>query len=168
MLLEKEWASLARHRKPLRVSQPQGEQRSTYYLQLPYRYAVPMVAVMTTLHWLVSQSLFVVRIKFLDQANGTETGLGYSCIAIVLSVLLGVLMLLVCVGTGFRRFNGDMPLARCSSFAISAACHRPDDDVDADTLPVMWGEVSTGESEIGHCCITSHDVSPPTVGRLYS
>lgn len=35
-----EWSLFAKHRQPLRVTLPKGQQRSTYFLQLPYRYAI--------------------------------------------------------------------------------------------------------------------------------
>jgi len=35
-----EWSRFAYSRKPLRVTGPVGHQRSTYYLQLPYSYAI--------------------------------------------------------------------------------------------------------------------------------
>lgn len=172
LLLGSEWASLSRQRKPLRVSLPQGEQRSTYWLQLPYRYAVPMIVAMTTLHWLISQSIFLVRINYYDEGkfSSVETSLGYSAIAIFFSIILGLLMVLACIASGFPKLQGDLPLAGSCSLAISAACHRPEDDVDAARLPVMWGEVEKEDqsADVGHCCITSKHVIPPTEGRLYA
>ena len=35
-----EWSLFAKHARTLRVTSPQGQQRSTYYLQLPYYYAL--------------------------------------------------------------------------------------------------------------------------------
>ena len=40
MLGVHEWSRFARFRKSLRVTAPEGSQRSTYYLQLPYTYAL--------------------------------------------------------------------------------------------------------------------------------
>jgi hypothetical protein len=40
MLGSYEWSRFARFRKPLRVTAPIESQRSTYYLQLPYTYAI--------------------------------------------------------------------------------------------------------------------------------
>jgi hypothetical protein len=40
MLGSLEWSGHARFRKPLRVTAPVESQRSTYYLQLPYTYAI--------------------------------------------------------------------------------------------------------------------------------
>jgi hypothetical protein len=40
MLGSLEWSRFGRFRKTLRVTAPEGGQRSTYYLQLPYTYAL--------------------------------------------------------------------------------------------------------------------------------
>ena len=171
MVLSKEWASIAQHRKPLRVSLPRGEQRSTYFLELPQLYAVPMIAAMTTLHWLISQSLFLVRMNNFDGENFSHvtTSLAYSSIALVFAIALGSVMVLVCIVMGFRRLPAGIPLPGSCSLVISAACHRPDDDVDAARLPLMWGEIKAGgDGEVGHCCITSKGVSRPSPDRLYA
>jgi hypothetical protein len=65
MLLGWEWASFAYERKGLRVSaeSPRGDQRSGYFLSLPYRFALPLMAVSGLLHWLVSQSIFIAMVK---------------------------------------------------------------------------------------------------------
>jgi hypothetical protein len=47
-------------RKTLRVSAPVGIQRSSYFVSMPLRYGIPLISTMSLLHWLVSQSLFVV------------------------------------------------------------------------------------------------------------
>jgi len=64
MLLGKEWASYAFVRKGLRISsEPRGSQRSTYFLSLPYRFAIPLMAASGLLHWMVSQSIFFAAIE---------------------------------------------------------------------------------------------------------
>jgi hypothetical protein len=67
--VEKEWNSYAGSFKPLRVSYPVGEQTSTYRLQLPYRWCIPLVALSTLLHWLVSNSIFI----FVSEGGKTLT-----------------------------------------------------------------------------------------------
>ena len=170
MLLADEWNGYARERKPLRVTDPKGTQRSTYRLQLPYRYGVPLLTASATLHWLVSQSLFLVNmIGYRTKGQElmlTISTIGYSCIAIITVIFLGAMMILIEVLNGFRVHRG-MPLAGSCSAAISAACHRPEEDVDAATKPVMWGVVSS-ENGVGHCCFTSFEVSQPVPGELYS
>ncbi|KAJ0379934.1 hypothetical protein COL26b_001750 [Colletotrichum chrysophilum] len=41
---------LASVRKPMRVTRPYGEQRSTFWLQLSYRYIVPIMVIMAFMH----------------------------------------------------------------------------------------------------------------------
>lgn len=53
-----------------------------------------------------------------------------------------------------------MPLAATSSVAISAACHHPDEDVDAHLLPVKWG-IITQETPARTAFTTLRDVRPP-------
>lgn len=38
----------------LRVSHPEGVQRSTYWLQLPLKYSIPLMVVVAAAHWLLS------------------------------------------------------------------------------------------------------------------
>ena len=183
MLTAKEWSAFAHQRKTLRVTCPVGNQRSTYWLQLPYRYGIPLLVMSAVLHWLVSQSLFLVRVTVTYQPGevreyglqydpsqgyrGLISSCGYSPIAIITVIPLGTLLLLVIIANGFRKYRQGMPLAGNCSAAISAACHQPEEDVDAALLPVSWGALSTNDP-IGHCCFTSFDVSPPVEGELYA
>lgn len=167
MLAAKEWNQFAHKRKTLRVAHPVGEQRSTYWLQLPYTYSIPLLIMSSLLHWLVSQTLFFVRIKELG-SDRVITSCGYSPIAIITVIPIGVILILVVVLTGFRRYENGIPLAGSSSGAISAACHPPEEDVDAALLPVMWGDVKTEDSAVGHCCITSFGVWTPVEGNMYA
>ncbi|KAI7276321.1 hypothetical protein KC345_g6807 [Hortaea werneckii] len=165
---------LAGRKKPLRVTTPHGQQRSTYYLQLPFRYAAPLLIASTTLHWLISQSIFLARISTSDYKGQSSSGsdfseVGFSCLPVLLAILLGTVMLLAALGCGFRKFASHIPVAGSCSVALAAAAHRPKDDVDAAFLPVQWGEVrSEGTDEVGHCCFTSHDVHDLTPGRRYA
>lgn len=69
-------------RKTLRVTSPVGMQRSTYFVQMPMRYGVPMIASMALLHYLISQSIFLYAIEVhnsdgsVDRAYGTD-GVAY-------------------------------------------------------------------------------------------
>lgn len=86
-LVQSEFSSLYRARKPLRVSEPAGAQRSSYPISLPFRYGVPLSVSSGVTSWLLSQSLFLARITALhpdgtpDRANSFSTT-GYSPIAI--------------------------------------------------------------------------------------
>lgn len=179
MLLMEEWAGFAYERKPLRVTFPIGMQRSSYWLQLPYKYGVPLLVISGILHWLVSQSIFLARITlFDDQENEIPLGsiytplssiytCGYSCIAIITVIIFGSIVILFGISNGFRKYKGGMPLIGSCSAAISAACHSLKNDPHAAFLPVMWGAVET-TGPVGHCCFSSLDVSPPVEGKEYA
>ena len=191
MALAAEWSSYSMHRKGLRVSTfLRGHQRSTYFLSLPYRYAFPLIACSGLLHWLISQSLYVVAIRghgldnerdpFLDSAT-----CGYSPVGIISSVSVGVFMLTCLIGMGCRRFKSGMPVAGSCSLAIAAACHssyvEKDDDISdgdddseklgAEYQPLKWGveTLIPGEieAEIGHCTFSSREVEMPQNGTVY-
>ena len=172
MLLAQELSEYVHKRKPLRVTNPTGHQRSTYRLQIPYRYGTPLLIVSGLLHWLLSQVLFLARVETFDSDGNIDSvnsfsSVGYSPIAIVTFLIIGSSLVIVAYGAGFRSYKPGLPLIGPCSAAISASCHRPDDDVDAANLPVKWGVVET-EGSVGHCCFTSHEVLLPNTNRLYS
>ena len=162
----------AHKRKPLRVTNRTGHQRSTYRLQVPYRYGIPLLIVSGTLQWLLSQILFLARVDTfdsdgtIDSANSFSS-VGYSPIAIVTFLILSSSLVIAAYYARFRTYKPGIPMLGPCSAAISASCHRPVDDVDAANWPVQWGAVET-EGSVGHCCFTSHDVSLPDINRLYS
>ena len=177
MLMAHEWNGYAYERKALRVTSVQGQQRSTYWLQLPYRYSLPLMIMSGLLHWLTSQSLFLARITLFDEHGNPSdeysvSTCGYSPIAIVLLLVPGGCVFLPLGIISFRRYRPGIPLVRSCSAAISAACHRPDADEQASLRPVMWGVVGYEFNEdllmpIGRCSFTSYDIEAPIKGKLY-
>ena len=158
MLCALEWGKLSTKRAALRVTSPQGQQRSTYFLQLPYRYSIPLWLISVLLHWLLSQSLFLASVEFIyhDEpiANNVNinqaivssshlmsgyTTLGYSSIAIIFTLALGAVVVLAVIAMAFRAYPERMPFVGNCSFAISAACHPPSEDTNAALKPVTWG-----------------------------
>ena len=172
MIVGCEWSQYGLHRKPLRVSSPIGGQRSTYWLQLPYRYSIPMLIISSALSWLASQSLFFVQIEVRDYDGSISDqdairGCGYSPGAILMAMGVCSFIVVATGTTGFRRYpKGAMTFAGTSSAAISAACHPPSKDTDASILPVRWGVFSTKDG-IGQCSFSSKLVAPPIPGRRY-
>ncbi|KAL8856010.1 MAG: hypothetical protein Q9178_007380 [Gyalolechia marmorata] len=88
MLVANEWDELAKTRKTLRLTSPQGHQRSSYFISVPLKYGLPILVAFGALHYTISQSVFVVYlIRFLS--NGVEdvghrsATSGYSCLAII-------------------------------------------------------------------------------------
>ncbi|KAF6232072.1 hypothetical protein HO173_009666 [Letharia columbiana] len=178
MLLAEEWSAYASKRRFLRVTSPTGGQRSTYRLQLPYRYGIPLLIGSSALHWFVSQSIFLARVNVIDSAGVEVAGegvstCGYSPIALIFVIILGSIVVLLGIAFGFRKARVGMPHAGSCSAVISAACHPPEADVDASSKRVMWGVVAKesfkyrGKS-VGHCSFTSLKVEAPIVGERYA
>ena len=175
MLATSEWTRFALLRKGLRVSSPQGDQRFTHWLQLPWIYSLPLSIAASILHWLVSQSIFLVKIDAyglhqVPDLTRSFSSCGYSAYALAVTIIFGSAMVLALIANGFRHFDPTiMRLAGSCSLAISAACHRPPEDREASFLPVQWGAVSHDSAEgPGHCCFTSFDIERPIEGHRYS
>jgi hypothetical protein len=168
-----------------------------YSLQLPYRRALPLMALSGTLHWLCSQSISLVAIQFDHTAIGFDSKVssgykagvpeeyltcGYSPAATLATTLLGIFMVAF-VWVMARRIykNGGMPIAGSCSASISACCHQPETAMgkekegDAAYLPVRWGvtgsldtNMGVGTERVGHCSFSSGGVDIPEKGVLYA
>lgn len=170
-----EWSNFAHDRKTLRVSAPIGQQRSNYYLQLPYRYAVPLLLSSMLLHWLTSQAIFLDRRivrqvwwgrPYTDNNVGSVSTVGYSPVAVIFCVAWGIVMLFALAVLGHRKYKPGIPLAASCSAAISAACHPGRREPDASVLPILWGVESYGGGGwAGHCSFSSLEVTTPIAGN---
>lgn len=135
-----------------------------------------------TLHWLVSQSIFLVAIDYYDVHGNAGQGnqwdsqdfktLGYSPSAIISVIVLGGLMVVSIVGFGYVPYRRGMPLAGSCSLAISAACHiAGEDKIDGSVAAankLQWGVVSMGRDGVGHCAFSTKSVEAPVEGEVYA
>lgn len=174
MAASREWSLFAHQRKGLRTSQPRGSQRSTYWLQIPLKYSVPLMISSAALHYLASQCLFFGSVKYYSyKAEAVElegyTGLGYSRDAIQLFMAIFIIPLAAAVAWGGSREKPGIPPAGLCSLAISAACHPPAGEKDAHLQLVQWGEIPRERlDEIRHCSFSSGEVVLPAEGRKYA
>lgn len=142
-LVQREFSRMKSLRKPLRVSEPLGIQRGSYFISLPLRYGIPLYTTSAIMHWLVSRSLSLARITtffingkvYVDSSFST---CGYSPVALFVTILVGICLVLGLLGIGFRKFDAEMPLVSSNSRAISVACHVLSKDRDRGSiLPVQ-------------------------------
>ncbi|RSL50194.1 hypothetical protein CEP54_012050 [Fusarium duplospermum] len=158
---EKEWSSYGTDYRPLRVTEPRGLQRSTYRLQLPYRYSVPLIMASISLHWLVSKSLYVFVFEggyfeppTIDDDSSLRTGLsddafvgiGWSAPALLVLLVAVTIMTVLPLVLTWPSIKSPMPLTGNSSLVLSAACHVPvpeDFTTSVSDRPIY-------EHEIGH------------------
>ncbi|KAF2237908.1 hypothetical protein EV356DRAFT_362818 [Viridothelium virens] len=176
MLLAREYSDFTLERKGLRVSGvPKGHQRSSYFLQLPYRFSLPLMALSGLLHWLVSESIFLVSINVYDTVRGASDGnimtCGYSPAAILLVILAGIAMVATILVFGSFRLKPGIPVASSCSIAIAAACHpgSTGSNSDISTSELQWGviDLPIGDKP-GHCGFSNESVGMPVEGPLYA
>lgn len=182
--LAAEWARFSRDRKSLRVSHLRaGRQRSTYFLQVPYRVGVPLLTAAAALHWLVSQAIFLASVDAWDAQGRPDVGdsvvtCGFSPLAMIFAMIVLALVAAFVVALGARRLEAGMPLVGSCSAGIAAACHPPEGG-DDEQEPLMWGAAPEGllgekrvdgteGKKVGHCCFSSGRVDVPIEGRLYN
>jgi hypothetical protein len=175
MLMGQEWTSYAHKRKGLRVSRkPVGSQRSTHFLQLPYRFGIPFVVLSGTLHWLVSQSIFLVAIDLTKDPPSEisrERTCGYSPLAMLAVIVLGVAMIIAVYGFGFLSYKTGIPLVGSCSVAIGSACHPKRTEGAGDTpvseQKLQFGVVEMRDDGVGRCSFSSEEVWPLVKGGFY-
>jgi hypothetical protein len=67
MLVSREWTHYKNY-KSLRLTSPEATtQRTSYFISMPWRFGVPLLAMSATLHWLLSQSIFIVPLEQIDK-----------------------------------------------------------------------------------------------------
>jgi hypothetical protein len=110
------------------VSDPRRQQRNSYFLQLPYRAALPLVFKSGLLHWLVSQSVFLAvttqwnELGYLKARFAVVT-CGISLFVMIFVIIADAIVVAGMMALSLRRFDGGIPLVGSSSAALSAACH---------------------------------------------
>jgi hypothetical protein len=167
-----EWSGFATNRKSLRVSNPAAGQRSTYWLSLPWAYSVPLITVSSLLHWLVSRSLYLIRINVMgpDGQLMPDRGIsacGYSVLMMIFAMAVLVIMSATVVVCSLRRINAAIPLIGTASVAISAVCHHPNDAKTEACKPLLWGVTKRPEDGQPHCALSSDEVESPIPGQQY-
>ena len=174
MVTAHEWSLFASTRKSLRVSEPKKGQRSTYWLQLPWKYSLPLLSISILLHWLVSRSLFLVRINVYgwdgtQQPDRDISAAGYSPLAILIVILIVIVSLIVMLIAGWKKVKPGIPVCGTNSVAIAAACHYAgEEDHNVVQRGLRWGVTEEPDGEkAGHCSMSDGDVGRPVEGRMY-
>ena len=175
MLGEHERNKFTKTRKGLHVSKPRGAQRSTFWLQVPYRYIVPLMSTMAVLHWLIARSIFLVKIKVYDinhqpLPSKDVNACGYSTIALVFAVIVGGVLIVALIGISFCRLDGGMRIIGPCSITLSAAASAGAEEQGAARLPLMYGviEENTGEQVRTRVGFSSKEVTPLVDGVVYT
>ena len=144
---EHEWRSYAGRRKPPRVSYGAkvAGVRNTRWLQLPYSLSALLMVVSTTMHWVVSQSLFVIEVENMSGLpNNADPGIifaiCYSPTAIFVVAVMGTALILGITIYYLIPFRSVMPFMAGSARVVFASCTALPKDLPVDGI--MWGDVS--------------------------
>jgi hypothetical protein len=105
-----------------------------------------------------------------SDSGGDLLTCGFSPMAILASLLAGVVLMLVAFSIGRFRLASAIPVAGSCSAAISAACHTSITDVKRpDEGFVKWGVIRKElVNEPGHCGFSAAPISAPVPNSLYA
>ncbi|KAI1465716.1 uncharacterized protein F4812DRAFT_461410 [Daldinia caldariorum] len=138
ILVEQEWNSYSLKYNPLRVTYPEGDQISSYRLQLPYKYSIPLIIIMIICHWLLSNALFFFGIEggfwgisvnasytqaYFHLSENSLVSLGYSAAALLALLVVSCTIVPLPLLLSLRKPKGKMVAGGWDSLVISAACH---------------------------------------------
>ena len=87
--MEREWHRFYCHQKRPRVSYDKSKEvgvRSTRWLQLPYWLTTTLMIISTVMHWLTSETMFVVEFYQSELGLQSHFGINYSPLLFLLSV----------------------------------------------------------------------------------
>jgi hypothetical protein len=174
-----DWAMYEHGPQRLMVSAPRGEQRGIWFLGHPWKGATILLLFQILVHFLLSQSIFAVRIEAYDQNGDPDpthlvSNIGYSPVAMLVSMLVCVFLVVVLFNSGRMHMPSSSPIVGTCTAAISAACHPTREMHGMANEYLRWGEVRTYEGEQRHCSMTAaldFDqglASPPEDGVLYA
>lgn len=115
--------------KALRVTNPRGQQNSTYFLQLPYRYSVPLLTIAILLHWVLSGCIYLLVTKGdyfessgLEGPFGSSITLGFSEKSLFTMLILSITLAFMPPIFGHISLPPNSVVVGSNSLAIAAAC----------------------------------------------
>lgn len=191
MLLSREFTQFAIRRSGLRVTHPASgsEQRSTFWLSLPYRFSLPLLVGSAVLHWALSQTLFFAQVTVRDPAGRVDLDrsvscVGWSALALVILLIVSGVIMIVPILIGFLRYPSGVPVVESCSLAMAAACHpllrQRDRNVDDQDDPITerhgntesesalkYGVIGTDTEGNKRAGLSSRSVKPLVVGDDY-
>ncbi|KAM0816085.1 hypothetical protein AB5N19_01886 [Seiridium cardinale] len=162
--MAKEWSEFSLGYRPLRVTDPKGEQYATYRLQLPYKYSIPLIACSIFLHWLLSNTVYLfiseggyyasTKTEDSDPSlpNNTAILMGFSVKALLVMLIVSLVLVFIPIVLSFVKLPSGTVLVGSNSFAISAACHVSSISAAAD---VSSPEISGNPAPSGRGTLAS-------------
>ena len=171
MCASSETMRFAVKRKPLRVTRPQGQQHSSFWLSVPYRYGIPLLVLSASVHWAASQTMFLTEVSLASSSGEVVSqninGVGWSPLGLLITFLIGALMTVALIILGHFKLPRGMPVLGSCSLAISTACHGHDGRKDEAEQPLMYGVVEVTSHKTGRVGFSAGPVQPLSDGWYY-
>lgn len=177
MLAGREITAFANQRKSLRTSAPKGKQRSTYFLQLPYRYSVPILVASIFNHWTVSQMFYLTETISYDiygRRSGATNEVNYAVYSATfpsMGLIWSLLFLLLPQWLyGGLHYEDSIPTVGTCSLAISAACHPDAREKHPERQALRYGVIARcrrDSADREHVGFSSWNVLPLKKGVEY-
>jgi len=147
--LEREWRSFYRsHQRPrVSINSREAGIQDARWLQLPYWVTALLMSTSVLLHWLVSQTLFVVEIYFSNATLASVFHLHYSPLALISVGTMAMALVFGITVYYFIPIRTWMPLMAGSTRVVFDSCFR----LPTTGLPrsgIGWGDVSTGNERV--------------------
>ncbi|KAI2625580.1 hypothetical protein GGR54DRAFT_629151 [Hypoxylon sp. NC1633] len=135
--MAREWSLFSQGYQSLRVTDPKGDQYSTYRLQLPYKYSVPLIGLSILLHWLLSNTIYLFvstggyfGTDYFHQPTQPDTSLplntavavGYSGYSLLALLVVSCVLVLIPIALSLKKLPSHNIIGS-NSLALSAACH---------------------------------------------
>lgn len=179
MAFARDWSRFEYQPQTLMVTEPRGRQRSLWLMGLPWFQATFLTLMQALMHYLLSQSIFPVRIQAFDENGVVDpehlvSNIGYSPIAMLVTMIICGFLFVLLLWVGKWHMPSTMPIAGTCSAAISAACHPTMRSFGMECGYLRWGEVQTYQGMQRHCSMTTatdFDTGrawPPEINVLYA
>ncbi|TVY17925.1 hypothetical protein LARI1_G005385 [Lachnellula arida] len=166
--MENEWGAWEEKRRRPRCTLVRGKQfEQSYFLQLPSRVLLPLMAYAALMHWLLGQAISTTETIFTDPEHKIEHStyfVTYAAYPIFISTILMIAMTAVCWWAFTFTREGFIPQMYGS---IRACCASTAELEDFAYEGIQWGDLGMGE-KFRHAGFTSDEPAKILPAELYA
>ncbi|TVY43133.1 hypothetical protein LSUB1_G001320 [Lachnellula subtilissima] len=166
--MENEWGAWEEKRRRPRCTLVRGKQfEQSYFLQLPSKVLLPLMAYAALMHWLLGQAISTTETIFTDPEHKVEHStyfVTFAAYPIFISTILMIAMTAVCWWAFTFTREGFIPQMYGS---IRACCASTAELEDFAYEGIQWGDLGMGE-KFRHAGFTSDEPSKIVPAELYA
>ncbi|TVY37706.1 hypothetical protein LOCC1_G007239 [Lachnellula occidentalis] len=166
--MENEWGAWEEKRRRPRCTLVRGKQfEQSYFLQLPSKVLLPLMAYAALMHWLLGQAISTTETIFTDPEHKVEHStyfVTFAAYPIFISTILMIAMTAVCWWAFTFTREGFIPQMYGS---IRACCASTAELEDFAYEGIQWGDLGMGE-KFRHAGFTSDEPGKILPAELYA